>query len=76
MSLPYTIDVNTQSGLNAGKPRMLFETKFRLEGALGRTYAVFPDGRRFLFVDQEAAPKAREIVVVLNWFEELKRKVK
>jgi hypothetical protein len=38
----------------------------------GRTYDVSPDGSRFLMVrvgDQSSTP----LVVVLNWFEELRR---
>ena len=47
-------------------------------GNLGRTYDISPDGQRFLMIkagggsDQAAAP---QIVVVQNWFEELKRLV-
>jgi hypothetical protein len=36
---------------------------------------VFPDGKRFLFVDNPVQPEVRELRVVLNWFEELKRLV-
>ena len=45
----------------------------------GRTYDVSPDGQRFLMIkagggsDQAAAPPS--IIVVQNWFEELKRLV-
>jgi hypothetical protein len=36
---------------------------------------VFPDGKRFLFVDNAVQPEVRELRVVLNWFEELKARV-
>jgi hypothetical protein len=36
---------------------------------------VFPDGKRFLFVDNPVQPEVRELRVVINWFEELKRLV-
>ena len=48
-------------------------------GPTGRTYDVSPDGQRFLMIkvgdgsDQTATPPS--IVVVQNWFEELKRLV-
>ena len=73
-----SVELSTESGLHAGKPRMLFETKFaRVErGTLGHVLSVFPDGNRFLFVEHIVRPEVRELVVVLNWFEELKRKVK
>jgi serine/threonine-protein kinase len=63
----------------ATAPTRLFEGRY---GAAafhsGRTYDVSPDGRRFLMVkaaagDPNATPAS--IVVVLNWFEELKQRV-
>ena len=48
-------------------------------GASGsdRTYDVTRDGQRFLMIKMETEPTAtaRSIVVVINWFEELKRAV-
>jgi hypothetical protein len=42
----------------------------------GRTYDVSPDGSRFLMVKAGSADQApASLVVVLNWFEELKRLV-
>jgi hypothetical protein len=74
-----TVDVNTESGLHPTKPRTLFERALSPSaadsGVWGHTYAVFPDGKRFLFVENTAQPEVRELKVVLNWFEELKRLV-
>ena len=50
----------------------------RAVGAPGRTYDISPDGQRFLMVKEsrsEQAAAQREIVVVQNWREELKRLV-
>lgn len=44
-------------------------------GIWGHTSAVFPDGKRFLFVDSPVQPEVRELRLVLNWFEELKARV-
>lgn len=44
----------------------------------GRTYDLAPDGRRFLMIKQDPdadGAGASSLVVVLNWFEELKRAV-
>jgi hypothetical protein len=43
----------------------------------GRTYDVSRDGRCFLMIKMESGPTATtsSVVVVLNWFEELKRAV-
>ena len=51
-------------------PRPLFVTSAR-----GGAYDVTADGRRFLVAAQNPDAPAREIHVVLNWFEELMAKV-
>jgi eukaryotic-like serine/threonine-protein kinase len=74
-----SVDLNGESGLRPSKPRMLFERAVSPSaadsGQWGHTYAVFPDGKRFLFVDNAAQPEIRELRVVLNWFTELKQRV-
>jgi serine/threonine protein kinase/Tol biopolymer transport system component len=71
------VDISTQPGFAAGKPRMLFQGRYEPAPFPTTNYDVSPDGQRFLMlkpVDQaEAAPT--QINVVLNWFEELKQKV-
>ena len=70
------VDVTTQSGFSAGKPKMLFEGAYQLTPVTFPNYDVSPDGQRFLMLkpsEQEQAPT--RIDVVLNWFEELKQKV-
>ncbi len=61
---------------SAGAPHMLFEGQYLLTPSSLPNYDVSPDGQRFLMLkptEQEAAPT--QINVVLNWFEELKKKV-
>ena len=74
-----SVDLTTESGLLAGKPRMLFERTLSRSaidsGLWGHIYAVFPDGKRFLFVEHADQEEVRELKVVLNWFEELKARV-
>jgi Tol biopolymer transport system component len=70
------VDIATQSGFAAGKPRMLFDGRYELPPFPIADYDVSPDGQRFLMLkpsEEEAAPT--QINVVLNWFEELKQKV-
>ena len=38
-------------------------------------YDVSPDGKQFLIVQEDEFPETMELVVVLNWDEELKRLV-
>jgi eukaryotic-like serine/threonine-protein kinase len=71
------VEIATQPSFAVGKPRMLFEGQYQASPATGPNYDVSPDGQRFLMLKpseaREAAPT--QINVVLNWFEELKRRV-
>jgi Tol biopolymer transport system component len=68
------VPITTTPTFSAGSPRMLFEGPFRIDGPF-RGYDVTPDGQRFLMVQEIAQPAARlsQMVLVQNWFEELKR---
>jgi serine/threonine-protein kinase len=70
------VDIATQPSFTAGKPRTLFEGQYEPTPLTSPNYDVSLDGQRFLMVkasEQEQA--ATQINVVLNWFEELKRRV-
>jgi Tol biopolymer transport system component len=72
------VDVGTQPAFSAGKPRMLFEGSYAASvfPLTGVAYDASPDGQRFLMMEEAGQPKpATEINVVLNWSEELKRRV-
>ncbi len=71
------VDIATQPGFTVGKPRMLFEGPYQLTPVTFPNYDVSPDGARFLMlkhVDQAQATPTQNNVV-LNGFEELKRRV-
>ena len=71
------VDISTQSGFVAGKPKQLFEGHYAMNLLARADYDVSPDGQRFLMLkptEQEQAAPA-QINVVLNWTEELKRLV-
>ena len=71
------VEIATQPSFSAGKPRALFGGRYEPTPATAPNYDVSPDGQRFLMIkpsEQEAGP-ATQINVVLNWFEELKRRV-
>ena len=64
-----------QPALQFRTPRMLFEGGFiPWEPNTPRTYDVAPDGR-FLMIEQTPSYLTQRFAVVLNWFEELKRRV-
>jgi eukaryotic-like serine/threonine-protein kinase len=71
------VDIATQPGFAAGKPRILFEGRYQPSPVQSADYDISRDGQRFLMLkpseSAEAAPT--QINVVLNWFEELKQKV-
>jgi len=70
------VDITTQRGFTAGKPRVLFEGRYEPSPGTAPNYDVSPDGQRFLMLKpSEPAQAATQINVVLNWFEELKRRV-
>ncbi len=71
-----SVDVTTQPTFSAGKPKVVFERPYTETPATFPAYDVSADGQRFLMmkgVGEEQS--ATQINVVLNWFEELKRRV-
>ena len=70
------VEVATQPTFSVGKPRMLFEGQYVTAEQTGTSYDVSLDGQRFLMVKEtEPGTSAAQINVVLNWFEDLKRRV-
>jgi Tol biopolymer transport system component len=70
------VDISMQSSFSAGKPRVLFSGPYIPTPLVSPNYDVSADGQRFLMikpVEQQQAPT--QINIVLNWFEELRRKV-
>jgi eukaryotic-like serine/threonine-protein kinase len=64
--------VTQESELRVGTPRVLFEGGFRFDPGSGRSFDVGPDGR-FLMIEANDTATSASMVVVQNWFEELKR---
>ena len=70
------VDITTQPGFSAGKPRMLFEGAYLVLTTTVPSYDVSPDGQRFLMLKPiEQTQATTQINIVQNWFEELKRRV-
>ena len=68
------VQIEPASGL-AGKETVLFEGPYRFNAGPFINYDVTRDGQRFLLVKERPGSVRNEVVVVLNWFEELKAKV-
>ena len=71
------VEIATQPSFTAGKPRVLFEGRYVPTPATSPNYDVSRDGQRFLMLkpSEQEASAPTQINVVLNWFEELKRRV-
>jgi Tol biopolymer transport system component len=69
-----SVDIKLEPAFSAGRPRMLFERRW-MPGTPYRNYDVSRDGRFLMLLEGEwlPAPAATQMVLVLNWFEELKR---
>ena len=76
------VPVKTGATFERGTPEKVFDLTYlvpQIRGPSGRMYDVSADGQRFLMIKEisgadERPPSAR-IILVQNWFEELKRLV-
>ena len=71
------VAIEAEPELSVGTPKLLFEERLLGTGPvqLPRNYDVSLDGQRFLMIQREQDLVPTEIIVILNWFEELKRLV-
>ncbi len=73
-----SVRVETEPAFRAGTPELLFEGLYMRGG--GISYDLAPDGQRFLMVKSGSAsagdaPAPPQVILVLDWFEELKQLV-
>ncbi len=69
------VPIETVPELQLGKPQNLFEAPFDEAGAPYANYDVTPDGKGFTMVRSEEELSSTRLIVVVNWFEELRRRV-
>ena len=74
----FAVAVQSGTTLVAGRPQVLFEFAMLRQTAGNRPYDIAPDGR-FLIIRsgqaEAAGGTASNLILVQNWFEELKRLV-
>jgi eukaryotic-like serine/threonine-protein kinase len=70
-----TVDISSQPSYSVGRPKMLFQGPYVPTPITFPFYDVSPDGQRFLMLKPIEQTFLTQIVVVQNWFEELKQKV-
>jgi serine/threonine-protein kinase len=68
------VDIETTPTFQAGNPRELFPGPY-FSGLAGRTYDVTADGQKFLMIKPAAGASASHVIIVQNWFDDLKRRV-
>ena len=70
------VPVETEPTFRAGRAQPLFDAeRFPSGSGFISNYDVSPDGQRFLMVEGEADSGPARLNLVLNWAEELKRRV-
>ena len=69
------VSIRAEPTFTVGSPEILFAgiSKRRYSGIGWREYDVSPDGQRFLMIGAKGV--RLELIIVHNWFEELKRLV-
>ena len=65
------VEVQTEPAFVPGSPRVLFEAEAPISEL--NSFDVTADGQRFLMYSREHEGAQPHIIVVTNWFEELKR---
>jgi Tol biopolymer transport system component len=68
------VEVHSTPTFSSGRSAVLFPAGAYLSFARAVEYAVAPDDRRFLMIRQIAGSVPDELIVVDNWFDELKAK--
>jgi hypothetical protein len=72
------VSVETAPKFRSGRPQALVEASLPIPLVSDFSFAIAPDGRRFLMIEDVVIPeqekKPSEIIVVENWIEELRRK--
>jgi eukaryotic-like serine/threonine-protein kinase len=68
------VEVHSKPTFSTGRSTILFPAGAYLSFARGVEYAVAPDDRRFVMIRQVPSSVPDQLIVVDNWFEELKAK--
>jgi dipeptidyl aminopeptidase/acylaminoacyl peptidase len=70
-----SVEVETKSGFAAGSPRLLFDQPYA-HGGPGSYYDMAPDGQHFVMLKVDETKSTQfELRVVLNWGEEVTRRL-
>lgn len=68
-----SVSIQTAPEFQPGTPQVLFEEEYEVDIYSDQSYDVTPDGQRFVMIQSQE--QDIQIHVVLNWLEEVKRKM-
>jgi len=71
-NLMFAAGVRRRPSLTVAEPRLLFDGGWQLEHE--KLWSVMPDGKRFLMVRFEPAAIPTRLDVIVNWFDELRKR--
>ncbi len=66
------VEIEASNDFSAGQQRELFPVSPFSIAPLHQSYTITPDDRHFVMLQQSSVGEVPDLVVVLNWFEELK----
>ena len=69
-------EVTTSPAFAVGQQRVLFSALSYVAVTTHRAYDVSPDDQRFLMIRTQGAEGGGDLIVVLNWFEDLRAKIR
>ena len=69
------VTIETEPTFSAGAPQMLFSTEGYMGSVSAANYDTHPDGERFLMLTGDSGSAPTQVILVENWFEEIKRLV-
>ena len=69
------VPVQTRPTFSAGRPVLVLKRQYSVGGSSGPSYDIAPDGQRFLMIKADDSAQPPKLVLVQNWFEELKARV-
>ena len=69
------VEVTESATISFGKPHVLFEGTYIFGATEGQEFDVSRDGSRFLMLKPQRAPEAIPLNVIVNWFDDLRRRV-
>jgi serine/threonine-protein kinase len=70
-----SVDVETRPSFRTSKPEVLFEGRYLLGRGAFPYWDSTPDGQQFIMLKADNDVGPAQLQVVVNWFEELKRRV-